>query len=224
MRSDGLTNSNKKKTEKRHAIEYKGKKYVFSTQSLFYLPLCMPILATLLIFIFEQSWNNWLFEIVAKQVVFVLNFFFNTSVELIFNPEEFYQWYISIPGGQILYIESACAGTLAMSIFAAIVICTPHSLDSETSEDILWRKTIDIVASVIFIYIFNIFRIVILAQLNYLGFELNLVHDSLAHISALVAVYVFIGLFCNQLIPEWYISIYYSCQLLNKKLKNIRKP
>jgi exosortase/archaeosortase family protein len=214
---------NKKKRNERPIIEYKGKKYVFSIRTLIFFPIGTILLATLMILFFEMKINNWLHEIVAKQTGFLLNLFFKLDAETFILSEFPYSWYIYIPGSVGVSITSGCTGTPAISILCAIVICTPHSQDSKTRDNILWRKATDIMATVTLIYLFNLFRIVIVIYFYHLGIAWAVIHDSLANLSAVVAAHIFIFCFCNKLIPEWYISIYYSGKLMyNKIRKNLK--
>ena len=209
---------NKERKKKRPVIKYNGKKYSFSTKALILFPVGTIILALLMIQFFELRANFWLHEILAKQTVFFLNFFFNLEAETLYIPEFPYPWHINIQGSIGVYITSGCTGTPALSILSAVVILTPHSQDPTTREDIVWRKTLDIIATLVLIYLFNIFRLVILIYLYNLGFAWDVIHNSLANLSAVVATHIFIFWFCNKYIPEWYISIYYSGKLMYNKI------
>jgi len=209
----------KKNKKKRPVIEFKGKKYSFSTRALILYPIGTIILAICMILFFEMRVNFWLHELVAKQTVFFLNLFFKVGAETSYLPELYYPWHIDIPGGIGVYIISGCTGAPAMSILSFVVICTPHSHDPKTREDIIWRKTVDIIAMVTLIYLFNIFRMVLVFYLYHIGFAWDLVHDSLANLSAVVAAHIFIFWLCNKYIPEWYISIYYSGKLMYNKIR-----
>jgi exosortase/archaeosortase family protein len=210
---------NQRNKNKIPIIEYKGKKYSFSTRSLIFFPIGIILLAALMILFFEMRINYWLHELVAKNSVFFLNLFFNIGAEAMYLPEFPYPWHISIPDSIGVYITSGCTGTPAISILSAIVICTPSSQDPMTKKDISWRKTVDIIATVTSIYLFNILRMVIVIYLYHLGFAWDVIHDSLANLSAVIVAHIFIFWFCNKLIPEWYISIYYSGKLLFNKFK-----
>jgi exosortase/archaeosortase family protein len=201
-------------------IEYRNKKYNFSTQGLILYPIGSITLAVLIIFFFELRFNFWLHEIVAKQSAFLLNLFFNLGAEVFRNPNLYYPWVIRIPESVTVSIVSGCAGIPAISIFLSIIIFTPHSQDAETSKDIISRKSIDILLTIIFIYTFNVIRIVVVVYLYHLGFEWVAIHDSLANLSAVIAVHVFIFVFCNKLIPEWYISIYYGIKLIFTRVRS----
>jgi exosortase/archaeosortase family protein len=206
-------------------IEYKEKKYSFSTYSLIIYPIGIFVLPWLIILFFELPINFWLHEIIAKQSAFLLNLLFNLGVEVYQNPNLYYPWVIRIPESVSVNMISGCAGIPAMSIFTSIIVFTPHSKDSKTSEDIIWRKSVDIILSIIFIYVFNLIRLVIIIYFYHLGTPWSVIHDSLANLSAVIAVHIFIFLFCNKLIPEWYISVYYAGKLIfnnfNTKQKRI---
>jgi len=209
----------KERNKKRPVIEVKGKDYSFSTTALILFPIGTIILAVLMIRFLEMKENFWLHELITKHAVFILNSFFNLGAEALYLPEYYYPWHIDFPGGVTTYIDCGCTGITAMSIFIAIVICTPHSQDPKTSEDVIWRKTVDIIATLILIYLFNIFRIAIQFYLYHLGFGWYIIHDSLAALLVSVVVHIFIFLFCNKYIPEWYISIYYSAKLIYNRAK-----
>ena len=145
---------------------------------------------------------------------------FNLEAEVYQNPSLLYPWILKISESVSVNMVSGCAGIHAISIFSSIIIFTPHSQDIETREDIIWRKIVDIILTMIFIYTFNIIRIVVIVYLYHLGFDWVAIHDSLANLSAVVAVHVFIFVFCNKLIPEWYISIYYAGKLVFNHIKS----
>jgi exosortase/archaeosortase family protein len=198
---------------------YVEKNYTFSTKSLLIYPIGTIILSILIIFLFELPFTFWLHEIIAKQSTFLLNLFFDLGAEVIYDSFQYHPWLIRIPDTVTVGMISGCAGIPAISIFISIIIFTPHSQDSLTSEDIIERKIKDIIITIIFIYIFNIIRIVGIIYLYHLGYDWSLIHDSLANLTAVIAVHVFIFLFCNKFIPEWYISIYYTGKLLINHFK-----
>lgn len=205
-------------------IEFNKKKYTFSTRSLVLYPIGSFILAVLLILFFELPINIWLHEIIARQSAFFINLLFSLGAEVEQNSNVIYPWIIRIPESITVTMSSGCAGIHAISIFVSIIIFIPHSKDPKTSENIIWRKTVDIILTSTFIYIFNIFRIVVIVYLYHLGYDWFMIHDSLANLSAVIAVHVFIFLFCNKLVPEWYISLYYTGKILFSHLKlKIRK-
>lgn len=195
-------------------IEYNDKKYIFSTRSLILYPIGSFLLAVLIILFFELPINNWLHEIIAKQSAFLLNLFYDLGAEVYQNSNPYNPWVIRIPESVSVGIISGCAGIPAISILTSIIIFTPHSQDVEASSNIIRRKTTDITLTIIFIYTFNIIRIVLIVYLYHLGFDWVMIHDSLANLTAVITVHVFIFLFCNKLIPEWYISIYYAIKVI----------
>jgi len=211
----------KEKIMKAPVIEFKGKNYGFSTRSLILFPIGTLLLSVLMIQFLEIRANFWLHEIIAKHAVFVLNTLFNLRAEAVFVPEYYYPWTISLPGDLGTYIDNGCTGIIAVSIFVAIIIFTPHSQESKTNEDIIWRKTTGIIAAVTLIYLFNVFRIALQNYLYYQGFSWNGIHDSLAALSIIVVVHIFIFLICNRHIPEFFISIYYSGKLIYHMRANL---
>ena len=210
---------NRAKKQKSPVIEFRGKKYSFSTRALILFPVGIIILAVPLIQFFEMTEIIWLQELFAKQMVFFLNLIFNLGAHTRYSPECLCPWSINLLGNFGVYINNGCTGLTAMTIFVAVIICTPHSQDPKTNEDILWRKTIDIIVTLILIYFFNIFRATIQFYLYSHGFAWNLVHDSLGTLSIIIATHISIFLFCNKYIPELYVSIYYLGKLINNQYK-----
>lgn len=210
-----MTNMRNETKKKRNLeIVFKGKKYSFSIRALIMFPIGSIILAVLMIRFLEMRENFWWQEITTKHAVFILNLCFNVGAEALFLPQYYFPWHIDIPGSVRTYINHGCTYITSISIFIAIIICTPHSQDPRTKEDIIWRKLKDIIFTLTIIYIFNIFRIAIQNYLYHIGFAWKLIHDSLAVLSIIVAVHIFTFLLCNNYIPEWYISIYYSAKLI----------
>ena len=200
-------------------IEFRGKKYSFSTKSLIIFPVGTFLLAILMIQFFGIRENNWLHEIITKHSVFLMNLLFNVEAEALFLPENYFPWHIDIPGSVRTYINNGCTYITSMSIFTAINIFIPHSQDAKTKEDIIWRKTINIIASLILIYIFNIFRIAIQVYLYHLGNPWSIVHDSVLTYFIIVIWHILIFLFCNIKTPEIFISIYYLGKFIYNKLR-----
>ena len=165
---------------------------------------------------FEMTEIIWLQELFAKYMVFFLNLIFNLGAQTMYLHGS---WHIDIIGNCGVYVNNGCTGLTAMTIFVAVIICTPHSQDPKTNEDILWRKTIDIIVTLILIYFFNIFRATIQLYLYSHGFAWKLVHDSLGTLSIVIATHISIFLFCNKYIPELYISIYYSGKLMYTRIR-----
>ena len=163
---------------------------------------------------FEMTEIIWLHELFAKQMVFFLNLIFNLGAQTMYLPENPCPWEITIPGNVTVFVNNGCTGLTAMTIFVAVIIFTPHSQDPKTNKDIIWRKSIDIIVTLLLIYFFNLFRAVIQFYLYSHGFAWNLIHDSLGTLSIIIATHIILFLFCNIYIPELYVSIYYSGKLM----------
>lgn len=200
-------------------IRYNEKIYHFSISSLILYPIGTILLTFFILFFFNLPINLWFPEIVAKQSAFLLNSLFDLDAEVFFYLNSAIPWKIGIPDSITISISPDCTGITAMSIFTSIIIFTPHSQNPETNRDILRRKIIDAILTIFFIYIFNIVRIVVIAYFYHLGVAWSVIHDSLANLSTVVVVHIFIFVFCNKFIPEWYISIYYVLRFVIYKLK-----
>jgi exosortase/archaeosortase family protein len=207
---------NRAKKQKSPVIEFRGKKYRFSTRALILFPVGIIILTVPMIQFFKMTEIIWLHELFAKHTVFFLNLIFNLGAQTMYLPIDTCPWDITIPGNVTVFVNNGCTGLTAMTIFVFVIICTPHSQDPKTNEDILWRKTIDIIVTLILIYFFNVFRAVIQIYLYSHGFAWDLVHDSLGTLSIIIATHISIFLFCNICIPEFYVSIYYSGKFIYK--------
>ena len=209
-----LKTAKKERIEKAPVINYRGKKYRFSTISLVLFPIGSIILAVLMNKFLGLRINLWLHEIIAKQVVAILNIFTDVETEAIYFLEEKYRWKISMPEDIATFMSKRCTGILAITIFVSIIIFTPHSQESENRQDIMWRKTVSIISMITLIYLFNVIRIAIQNYLYFHGFSWAIIHDSLGAFLITFVVHFIIFLFCNRHLAEIPVSIYYSGKLL----------
>ncbi|MFW9877405.1 MAG: hypothetical protein ACFFG0_30315 [Candidatus Thorarchaeota archaeon] len=153
--------------------------------------------------------NFWLQEIIAKQAVFLSNNLFNMNLLVLFNPKEKWPWKILLPQtNSTLTIGTMCTAGHIFSIIIGLIICIPHSQDSITKEDIVWRKTKTIISLIGIIYILNLLRIIIIIILNDIGFLLEKLHSFSNYLSAIIAAFIFF-FFVYKWIPEFFLSIYY---------------
>jgi len=205
------THENREKKQKNPVIEFKGKKYSFSTRALILFPIVILILSLSMNQFLKKIEIVWLHELFAKHQVFFLNLIFNLGAQTTYM---YNTWFVGISETVRVYINNGCTGIIAMSIFIAVIIFIPHSQDSKTRDDIIWRKTINIIASILFIYLFNIIRAVIQFYLYSRGFAWSVVHDSLGMLSITIITHVSIFLFCIKHLPEFYVSFYYSGKLI----------
>jgi len=206
---------------KKPIIEYNEKKYIFSVKSLLLFVVAAPILSYLIYLFFDLRINYWLHEIVVKQTVYFLNLFFNMNSLAQFAPSGRYDWRFLIPGRDPIYFETFCTGIQAICIFAGIIIFTPHSQDSKTKEDIVWRKTKALIVSSIIFYIVNIIRMLIQIELYYIGYEWNDIHISISAASSFIAAIIVILM--HKWIPEFILSIIYTGTLISEPIKRKRK-
>ena len=216
-----MKKENFKKEEAQLILEFKGKRYYFSINSFILLIILTPLLIFFSISFFEMKFNYWLQEIVGKHSVFLLNLVFDINVELIQTSDTLNPWIFIIPGGKFVYMSVGCTGIYSICIFIVLFICTPHSKDPETNQDIIWRKTKATIVSTLLIYITNILRITILNYLIYLGFSWGIIHNSIIHLSVQVITHIIIFYFCSKWVPEFFISIYYNVYRLFRKIKQI---
>jgi len=207
--------------KKRPIIEFENKKFIFTTRSLFILAIGAPILAYLIYFFFDWVQNYWLHEIVVKQTVYLLNLFFNMGANAEYAPIGKYHWSFIIPDRSGIFFETFCTGIQAICVFAGIIICTPHSKDSKTKFDIIWRKTKSLIVSSVLFYVVNIVRMLIQIYLYYLGYPWESIHVSISAASSFIAAIIILLL--HKWIPEFIISIIYAGTLIKQKFKTIRK-
>jgi len=216
-----MSNKNKKIKREKPVIEFEGKKYVFSINSLLILVIGAPLLSYLIYMFFDSEVNYWLHEIVVKQTTFLLNLLFNMGVTLEYYPTGDYHWYYDIPEKGTIGFETFCTGIQAIAVFAGIIICTPHSQDPETNEDIIWRKTKALIASSLIFYIVNILRMLIQLYLYFLGYAWEDIHYSISAASSFIAVIIILLL--HKWMPEFIISIIYTGTLVSEPIKRKRK-
>ncbi|MFW9946293.1 MAG: archaeosortase H [Candidatus Odinarchaeota archaeon] len=200
----------------RPVIEFEGKKYIFSNGSLIALAVGAPLLALVIYYFFDWNFNYWLHEIVVKQTVYLLNLFFNMGSAASYFPFGNYHWSFIVPGQHSIYFETFCTGVQAICVFAGIIIFIPHSLDKETSKDIIWRKAKSLVISSFIFYVVNIIRMLIQIELYYLGYPWESIHVSISAASSFIAAIIIILM--HKWIPEFIISIIYIGTLIKKKI------
>ena len=165
--------------------------------------------------------NYWLHEIVVKQTAFLLNSLSNMGAEAVYSPYGQYFWYFKIPGRQGIYFETFCTGIQAICVFAGIIICTPHSKDRATNEDIIWRKTKSLIVSSVLFYVVNIIRMLIQLYLYYIGYKWGDIHYSISAASSFIAAIIILLL--HRWIPEFIISIIYTGTLITEPIKAKRR-
>jgi exosortase/archaeosortase family protein len=207
--------------KKRPIIEFEGKKYEFSIKSILLLVIGAPLLSFLIYLFFDMEMNYWLHEIVVKQTSYFLNLFFNMGSEAIYAPGGQYHWLFQIPGKYPIYFETFCTGIQAICVFAGIIICTPHSKDRDTSEDIIWRKSKSLIISSLLFYVVNIIRMLIQLYLYYIGYEWVDIHYSISAASSFIAAIIILLL--HKWMPEFIISIIYTGTLISEPIKLKRK-
>jgi exosortase/archaeosortase family protein len=143
------------------------------------------------------------------------------GAEAQFAPSGIYDWRFVIPGKNPIYFETFCTGIQAISIFAGIIIFTPHSQDHNTKEDIIWRKTKGLIVSSVIFYVVNIIRMLIQIDLYYIGYKWEDIHVSISAASSFIAA--IIVLLMHKWIPEFILSIIYTGTLVSEPIKQKRK-
>jgi len=209
------------KNKKKPTIEFEGKRYIFSIKSILILAIGAPILSLLIYMFFDWEPNFWLHEIVVKQTVFFLNLLFNMGAEAVHATYGQYHWLFKIPGKSAIYFETFCTGVQAIAVFAGIIICTPHSQDRKTNEDIIWRKTKSLIVSSVLFYIVNIIRMLIQLYLYYIGYAWDDIHYSISAASSFIAAIIILLL--HRWMPEFIISIIYTGTLITEPINQKRK-
>jgi len=210
-----------KPKNERPIIEFEGKKYIFSINSIIILAVGAPILAFLIYLFFDNEANYWLHEIVVKQTVFLLNLIFNMGADSYYVGSGKYHWMFQIPNRAGIFFETFCTGVQAICVFAGIIICTPHSQDPDTNEDIIWRKTKSLIVSSVIFYVVNIIRMLIQIYLYYIGYAWEDIHYSISAASSFIAAIIILLL--HKWIPEFILSIIYTGTLISEPIKQKRK-
>jgi exosortase/archaeosortase family protein len=203
-------------------IRFRGRYYSFSNLTLILFPLGLIISVPLLVLLVENIEIVWLQELFAKHVVFFLNLFFNLGAYAWYRPFVPCPWYIATQDESLTYINNGCTGFLAMSLFITIIIFTPHSKTLKTKENIIWRKSMAIIISISLIYLYNVFRATIQNYLYYRGFAWSVIHDSGGMLAITITFHIIIFLFCSLYLPEWFLSIYYTIELIIMQLTEKR--
>lgn len=211
---------NNSKKNKRPIIEFEGKKYIFSVRSIILFAIGVPVSAYLIYLFFDLELNFWLHEIVVKQTVFFLNLFFDMDASTGYTTVGKYYWEFIVPERPPIGFETFCTGVQAICVFAGIIIFTPHSHDSATNEDIIWRKAKALIVSSVIFYVVNIIRMLIQIYLYYIGYDWDDIHVSISAASSFIAA--IIVLLLHKWIPEFIISIIYTGTLINQQVKKLR--
>ncbi len=206
---------------KKPIIEFNERKYIFSIKSLVLFVIGAPLSAWLVYLFFDMEINYWLHEIVVKQTVYFLNLFFDIGATAEYNPVGKYHWDFIIPGKDNISFETFCTGVQAIVIFVGVIIFTPHSQDSNTKSDIVWRKTKALIISSVIFYVVNIIRMLIQIELYNIGYEWDDIHFSISAASSFIAA--IIVLLMHKWIPEFIISIIYVGTLISEPVKQGRK-
>jgi len=214
-----LMKDNSKKN-KRPIIEFEGKKYIFSVRSIILFAIGVPVSAYLIYLFFDLKLNFWLHEIVVKQTVFFLNLFFDMGASTGYTHVGKYYWEFIVPERPPIGFETFCTGVQAICVFAGIIIFTPHSHDSATNEDIIWRKAKALIVSSVIFYVVNIIRMLIQIYLYYIGYDWDDIHVSISAASSFIAA--IIVLLLHKWIPEFIISIIYTGTLISQQVKKLR--
>ncbi len=205
------------KKNKRPIIEFEGKKYIFSVRSIILFAIGAPVSAYLIYLFFDSELNFWLHEIVVKQTVLFLNLFFDMDASTGYTPVG---WEFDVPDRPSIGFSTFCTGVQAICVFAGIIIFTPHSHDSATNEDIIWRKAKALIVSSVIFYVVNIIRMLIQIYLYYKGYDWDDIHVSISAASSFIAAIIILLL--HKWIPEFIISIIYTGTLINQQVKKLR--
>ena len=216
--SRGYSDINVEQSFNRPVIEFENKKYVFSNFSLILFAIGTPLSAYLIYLFFDNEANYWLHELVIKQTVYFLNLFFNMGATANYMPIGTYHWNFGVPGQSNIYFETFCTGVQAICVFAGLLIFIPHSMDTRTRKDIVWRKTKSLIMSTAIFYIVNIIRMLIQIYLYYVGYPWDSIHVSISAASSFIAAIIILLL--HKWIPEFIISIIYIGTLISKKFKS----
>ena len=143
---------------------------------------------------------------------------------MVYDINSLFHWKFIFPvelGLYDIHFETFCTGIQAICVFAGIIICTPHSQDRATSEDIIWRKTKALVVSSLLFYVVNIIRMLIQLNLYYNGADWIDIHYSISAASSLIAAIIILLL--HNWIPEFILSIIYTGTLVSEPIKQKRK-
>lgn len=199
-----------------------GKIYLFSIKSIILLVIGGPILSFLTLTFFSMKINFWLQELTARQTIFLLKLFFNIESRIRYQSEVIYPWVVYIPHNNNTFrISLECTGIHVFSIFFGIIICTPHSKDMITREDFSWRKMKTFIFSLLILYIFNLFRILLLIYLDYIGIPWISIHNFINDLSGIIAAIIFF-IILYKWMPEFFISIYYIYPAIRAKIKKTK--
>lgn len=192
-------------------------KFYFSRTGIIIFFCGTPLFVYFIYVFFEMEVNIWIQEITTKQANFIFNLISPIKSNILFSPGQKYPWIIAITQSNSYFlIEPWCTAVHVFSIFSGIIICIPHSQDPMTSKDIIWRKTKMLFISIVIIYMLNLLRIAFMIHLIInIGISFW-IHDFLNYVSGFIAALIFIALLYKW-VPEIYLSIYYSIQLISNK-------
>jgi len=203
----------------RPVLHLNERKYKFSNLSIIIFLVGGPLSCLIIYWFLSLRVNYWLYEINTKQIVFLLNTFFNLNAEITLTPEQDIFPMIFIPNHPYtgnFSMTTECIGAHVISIFIGLVICVPASRNELTREDFKWRKAKTVIISVSVIYISNIIRIVLLLYFNFRGIPFEFIHQSIYFLSAILGALFFTYLL-HKWLPEIFISLYYLYPLISQR-------
>ena len=207
-------NKNSKILPERLILQWSGIKYTFSKCSLIFFSFGMPIFGSLIYLLLNMSFNSWITAMFIKQISYLLDLIFNIEARIVINLD-LIAIYLPNPSrsGRVL---TSCYGAEVISIFIGIILATSSSHDHKPEMNIIWRKTIIIIITILSTYLLYLFRILLMLAFVHNGMPMHIIHDSSYYIITLISS-IIILYFLRKILPEFIISLHYIHYIISNK-------
>ena len=210
-------NKNDKILPKRLELQWYCIKYTFSTRSLIFFSLSMPILGSLVYLFLNLSFNNWTTAMFIKQVSFLLDLVFNIEANVVITPDLIAIYLPNNSHSNIVLI--VCYGAEVIIIFVGIILATPSAHNHKPEINNYWRKSKIIIITILSTYLSYLFRMVLMLAFVHYGMPMDIIHDSSYYLITLIS-FIIILYGIRKFLPEFIISLHYLRYLISNRENN----
>ncbi|MFX1380521.1 MAG: hypothetical protein ACFFA4_15655 [Promethearchaeota archaeon] len=153
-----------------------------------------------------------------KQVSYFMELIFNFKATIIITSD---QIIINLPNpllsGSVLPV---CYGAQMISIFIGIILVTPSSHNYNPKLNIVRRKIIIIILTIISTYLLYLLRMVLMLGFAQYGIPMHVIHDSSYYFVTLISFIVILYIF-RKILPEFIVFLHYiGYSISNRKICN----
>ncbi len=161
-----------------------------------------------------MSFNGWITAMFIKQISYLLDLIFNIEASVVINPG-LIAIYLPNPSqsGRVL---TSCYGAEVISISIGIILATFSSQDRKPEMNLIWRKTIIIIITILSTFLLYLFRIVLMLAFVHNGMPMHVIHDSSYYLITLIS-FIIILYVLRKILPEFIISLHYIRYIISIK-------